>query len=288
MIKKSKVGTEALRFKQWLQDHYSLRSGTIDNYTIQANALIRDYKELTYDNCSKFLLASSSTKEPTRSYARKYALMKYLEYKGMGKLNKQLKGLYKNIRMAGDVRYDKEITNLDAFAAFVQSLDPTLKTALMVMMDTGCRIQAILALTKADVRTDKRGTYILLHEGRKIKKTLNRYVEEATAKKLKAFMAASPSTHPFRGNLSQGKARYALWSILKNRSREAGLVDSGKRYGISFHWLRTTRARAVYRKYKDLIKVKTFLGHSNIGTTMRYVEAGKDESYTIIKGEDKW
>jgi integrase len=288
MIKKSKVGPEALRFKQWLQDHYVLRSGTLDNYTIAINAFIRDYRELTYNNCSKFLLASSSTKEPSRNYARKYALQKYITFKGLGKLNVQLESLYKNIRMAGDVRHDKEITDMDAFTAFVQSLDPRLKTVMMVMMDTGCRIQAILALTKADVRTDKRGTFIILHEGRKVKKTLNRYVEDTTARKLKAFMAASPSTYPFRENLSQGKARYALWSELKNKSRKAGLVDSGKKYGISFHWLRTTRAREVYRKYKDLIKVKTFLGHANIGTTMRYVEPGKDESYTIIKGENKW
>jgi integrase len=289
MLKKEDVDPKAFKFKVWLQEHYNLRTSTVDLYTVMANAFIRDYQKLTYRNCSRFLLANKKRPlEQTRNYARKYAMMRFLEFSRQPELNKQLGPLYASIRMPGSPRYDKEITDLRAFADFVDRLELKLRVACMVMLDTGCRIQAILDFQANELREDDDGYYIVLHEGRRLKKTLNRYMEDETAYLLEKYLKAARFTYPFREKMPKKDAYYTMWTELKNASRESGLVDPAKQYGISFHWLRTTRARTIYRKYKDLLLVKKFLGHTSITTTMRYIEEGKDISSSVVKGEHKW
>lgn len=285
------LNDDAKKYAKWLKEHYNLRQSTIDLYMINVNAFLNTDEPISYDSISKFLLTYTmdGKKERTkRNYARKQAIIKYLLYKGHKKLNEELMGLYKSLRMAGDTKYEKEITNIDMFVAYIDSLELRHRALLMCMFDTGCRIQAMLKLTPKDVVREGKDTFIRLREGRRVKKTLYRLIEPQTAHYLTSYINSSPHKYPFRGKYTQKKAYQKLYSWLKNSSRKFGLVDPDHGHGISFHWLRTTRARQLYKRYKDILKVKTFLGHKDIATTMRYIEEGKDISAKIVKSEHKW
>jgi len=76
-----------------------------------------------------------------------------------------------------------------------------------------------------------------------------------------------------------------MWQILKITSKK--FLNEG--YGISFHWVRTSRAKEFYKKYKDLLKLKSFMGHKRTETTERYVGEGEEVSADVIRDEKgKW
>lgn len=123
-------------------------------------------------------------------------------------------------------------------------------------------------------------------------KIFSRYIEQDTFEKIQVYMRRldkEPNDYLFTDskNMSPEHFRrlyYTYWTILKNLSRK--LLD--REYGISFHWTRTSRAKGLIRAGRNLVEVKTFLGHKDISTTMRYAEGGEFDSKKIIEDEHKW
>jgi integrase len=156
----------------------------------------------------------------------------------------------------------------------------------MLAYDSALRISPILNLRVNDINRDEDGYYIDVTE--KGGKRVKRYFDNKTAELLLNITNNKNSNdYVFRNkNESLWKCYYKFWKELKNKSRKAKLVGD---FGISFHWVRTTRAIKFYKKYRDIMKVKNLLGHQSIQTTQRYVESGELESAELIKKEKgKW
>ncbi len=189
-------------------------------------------------------------------------------------------------------------------------IELALPLLLQILYDTGARVELIKIKVRDIHKTDygflkydlygkktkteeelKDEMYYITFKtkGRKI---FSRYIERDTYNKIQDYIKKldkKPNDYLFTDSktLNQKefqKLYYTYWSILKNLSRKI----LNREYGISFHWTRTSRAKGLIQSGRNLIEIKTFLGHKNIETTMRYVEGGEYDSKDIIKVENKW
>jgi integrase len=198
----------------------------------------------------------------------------------------ELDELKRELRLQ-DRRYERYI-DFKTFKEMIEGSSSDLRLIMMILYDTGMRISPIINLKVRKIREDNEGVYIQGREKRG--KLLKRYLDVQTAKLLKSIIQnKQPNDYVFRRIRNRWETwwecYYRLWKELKVESRKA--LEEG--YGISFHWVRTSRAKELYDKYKDILEVKKFLGHSSITTTTRYIEEGELESAEIIKEEEgKW
>jgi len=289
--KKTKIGKEPSEFGEWLKENTTLSETLIKKYVFQINKMINEYGT-DLDNIRRFIVAGE------RVYQRKYAVKYYLRWKNRSSDYDKLKDIASKIRIL-DRKYERVI-DFEQFRGLINYLynkDPRYMIILSIMWDTAMRISPVLDLKFKMFNKDDNGVYIRVVE--KGKKVVKRYISDFVVKLIKNYYNIDVSKkipnyiseiYLFRERKgkrweTKDKAYYRYWSQIKNHSRKF----LGLGYGISFHWIRTSRAKELYEKSKDLLLVKSILGHSNITTTMRYIDEGKERSAEIIKKEKgKW
>lgn len=268
-------------FRKWLKENAILKPNSRNQYVLQIKKFLDNY-EITLDNIRKFLLQQ---KVDRCVYIRRYAVKYFLKSIDKDKWNEELKPIYKMIKLK-DRRYSRYISNFGKFKTFLDSLSIELKTILMLSYDTALRISPIINLKVNDVNKDEDGWFVEVIE--KGDRRIKRYFDNKTAEFLMIITQnKNQNDYVFRNkNETWWKCYYRYWKELKNKSRKAKLVGD---FGISFHWIRTTRAIKFYKKHRDLMKVKSLLNHQSIQTTQRYVESGELESAELIRKErGKW
>jgi len=268
-------------FNEWLKSNTALKSNSRTQYILQIKKFLDNY-DLTLDNIRMFLLQQRADRHV---YIRKFAIKYFLKSLNKDEWNEELKPIYRMIKLK-DRRYSRYISNFNKFKVFLDSLSIELKTILMLLYDSALRISPIINLKVNDINIDEDGYFIEAIE--KGNKRVKRYFDNKTAELLTNITNnKNQNDYVFRNrNETWWKCYYRYWKELKNKSRKAKLVGD---FGISFHWVRTTRAIKFYKKYKDLMKVKNLLGHQSVQTTQRYIESGELESAELIKGErGKW
>jgi integrase/recombinase XerD len=139
-------------------------------------------------------------------------------------------------------------------------------TIACTLVDTGCRIDELLTARTADVDFDNL-LLLVTGKGRKqrkvpfsieLRKILFRFgqiKERAGIRSELMFPARDGGTWEHRN------ARRSYYCLLKT----LGLPQSG------FHLLRHTFATQYLRKGGDVVRLSRILGHSEIGTTMKYL-----------------
>jgi integrase/recombinase XerD len=201
-----------------------------------------------------------------------------------------VRGLYRHLRLRGDVR-ENPAEELQAPRAF-QSLPRFLSTAevdallnapdvsspgglrdralIEVLYATGLRVTELVSLRIADVRLDQ-GYVQCLGKGSKERIVplgdvavgwVRRYVAEARPK----FVAKKDPPWLF---VSQRGARRltrgGFWQILKDYGSAAGIQAH-----LSPHVLRHSFATHLLERGADLRAIQTMLGHSDLSTTQIY------------------
>jgi len=275
------------RFEKWLNKNTALKKNSRKQYVLQIKKFFDLFSVESLDNFRQFLYLKRADRIV---YHRRYAVKRYLEFIGKNEWIEKLNPVFKTLKLQ-ERRYDRYID----FKHFREMLDylmdkhKALTTALMVLWDTGMRISPIVNLKVRDIKKDQDGYYITAIE--KGGKRSNRYLDAYTVEMLKKIIIGKGNDdYVFRNCInvtweSWWKCYYRMWKELKTTSRK--FMNVG--YGISFHWVRTSRAKELYKKYKDVLKVKGFLGHKKIDTTMRYIDEGEISSAEIIKEEKgKW
>jgi integrase len=274
----SELQTILNEFDNWLKQNTILNEKSRKQYVLQMKKFFVVYKKLSVDELRKFII------DGERSYIRKFAVRRFLEFSEEYNWVEQLKPIMKMIKLK-DRRYERYIDfrHFKQFLDYIFNKHSKLAVALMIMWDTGVRVSPIINLRVRDVQSDADGSYIYVTE--KGGKQIKRYLDADTTKLLHEFITV-PDDYMFRKKLeSWWECYYRMWKELKTTSRK--FLNVG--YGISFHWIRTSRAKELYKKYKDVLLVKGFLGHKKIDTTMRYIEEGEISSVKIIKEEKgKW
>ncbi len=142
-----------------------------------------------------------------------------------------------------------------------------LHTLICTLIDTGCRIDELLTLTRDKVNLD---SMLLVVVGKGAKE---RVIPISVELKEGLLVLLQQHSFPLVFPSSNGtKWNYA------NALRDLGLLC--KRSGVvpsGFHTFRRTFARNYLKKWGNLIFLKTALGHSRLETTEKYVEVDIDD-----------
>lgn len=282
------VKADLKAFDKWLSDNVVLKRASREVYLFQIQKLHNvTHSDITLDTVRKFVVDS----EKARVYARKYALIHYLNFIGKPEWNEALVKQYKAIKLKVRDK-DRDIGDFEAFRAFVSTVSPELRIILQILWDTSCRIGAVLNLQTKHIKESKHGLYLWLKEKRD--KRIKRYLHKATINILNDYRAknseaiAKRNGYIFRaavGNKFESKREAYLryYVELKNASRKARLIDD--KIGISFHYIRTTKILRYYEQYHDIYKVAQMVDHSNVNTTIRYISSDKSGHYKVIQKE---
>lgn len=133
-------------------------------------------------------------------------------------------------------------------------LKPVYRAAVVLMREHGFRVGALPTLTLWGARYTGRS------KGKPIDGVLN-------AKSLEALKAASlDKREPFK-SLKDDAIRYAF-RYAARLAKEAGEISDA----YSVHDIRHAFAIAEYRKDRDIYRLKTALGHDNVGITETYLK----------------
>ena len=274
----------AVGFEKHLKEFSTMNEISREQYVWQVSKFLREYpkflKNHDENSIRKFLVAGK------RSYVRRYALKKYLSFLKLDKMNDSLANAYKEVKLK-DRRYPRLLSFRDIKLLIENIKHPELALLLKLLYDTDCRISAMLNLKWINVKTDDADkVYLDLREKRE--KMVRRYIEPVLVDEL--LLGRGRNTdYVFRVHVKNRwetwrESYYRLYDQLKSESRKI----LGLGFGISFHWIRTSRLVHYYEKTTDLKKTQAFAGHKNSVTTERYLSDIVFDSRELIGSEKKW
>lgn len=143
------------------------------------------------------------------------------------------------------------------------------KAMLELLSDTGLRVSELLGLMLDDVDLGKRQINVPGSRTRKIQydKRVNKYLEEYLETARKALVGDQKDEGYLFLNLSgEGMSRQGFWKLIKKYGKEAGIETE-----ITPHVLRHSFAAHALKAGKDIKKVQSILGHSDLATTSGYL-----------------
>jgi site-specific recombinase XerD len=163
------------------------------------------------------------------------------------------------------------------------------RTFLVLMYDTGARVQEMIDITLRDLRFGRTPTIILHGKGGKIRTVplmertvqhLQKYLAEfhPDTQRSSGFPLFYVVTHGEPHPLSDRRIRYLLKDYA-NKAREHCLEVPEK---VHPHMFRHSRAMHLYQNGMDLTLVSQWLGHLNLETTQIYAHADTEHKRAAI------
>jgi len=146
---------------------------------------------------------------------------------------------------------------------------------LQTLKETGARIGEIEKLKWTHIDQERKTIYITAEKG-----SNSRILPTST--KLIAMLNNLDKTNEriFQTN------RHALRTTFESlRNRTATKLNNPRLKNIHFHTFRHWKGTMEYHKTKDIIHVKTVLGHKNIESTMTYINI---EQALFLEQSDEW
>jgi len=173
----------------------------------------------------------------------------------------------------------------DEIQAMLDSVDPNSRTGirdkalLLMLFNTGARVQEIVDLKIADLRLDSSGQVKLLGKGKKQRAcplwpetvdAINDYLEHRNPK--------DPNEeHLFLNANGKPITRFGIRYIMRQYAKSAGeKCPSINSKVVSPHTLRHSTAMHLLRSGNDINVVSNWLGHADVNTTHIYVEIDMD------------
>jgi site-specific recombinase XerD len=188
-----------------------------------------------------------------------------------------------------------EYMSMAAITAIVEQTDVTSpkglrdKVFMILLYDTGARIQEMIDIRLCDLRLGKTSTVLLHGKGRKIRSVP---LMERTVQHLRKYLSVFHNDtsllaevplfysdiHGHRNPLSDRRIRYLLTDY-GNKAREICLDVPEN---VHPHLWRHSRAMHLYQQGMDLTLLSQWLGHSNIKTTLIYAYADTEQKRKTI------
>lgn len=143
------------------------------------------------------------------------------------------------------------------------------KAMLELLCDTGLRVSELLNLSVSDIDTAKRTLKVPGSRTRNITydKRISRYIQDYLDKGRKKLIGDGVDEGCLFLNISgESMSRQGFWKLIKKYGKEAGIETE-----LTPHVLRHSFAAHALRSGKDLKKVQSILGHSDISTTSSYL-----------------
>ncbi|MCF8307426.1 MAG: site-specific integrase [Bacteroidales bacterium] len=151
---------------------------------------------------------------------------------------------------------------------------------------SGLRVMELAALTIGDINTTGKNPYLIVRSGKR-KKQRFVYIESGLCSHLKNFISYKQKTLgqsiDKNAPLFAGRNGNHPPTITLMKSWEKAVETAGLSKKYSIHNARHTYATYLYKSTKDLLKVKKYLGHSNINMTLLYADLVPDDNESNIK-----
>jgi len=193
-----------------------------------------------------------------------------------------------------------EYMSEDAVKAILKQPDPVTEKGLrdqflmVLLYDSGARIQEIMNIRVCDIRLGKTPTVTLHGKGGK---TRTAPIMQSTIEKFKRY---SKAFHPNENIYSTEYLFYVVQHEQKNRMHH----DTARRfiheYGVAArtkcsevpdnvhpHLFRHSRAMHLYQHGVDLTLISQWLGHSNLETTLIYAKADTEHKRRAMENANK-
>lgn len=148
-------------------------------------------------------------------------------------------------------------------------------TLLQLLKETGARIGEITKTKWTDIDFERKTIYITAEKG-----SNSRILPIST--KLIAMLNNLPKINENVFQTSKNSLRRTFEAL---RKRTITKLNNPRLKRISFHTFRHWKGTTEYHKTKDIIHVKTVLGHKNIESTMIYINI---ESALFLSTSDEW
>ncbi len=149
------------------------------------------------------------------------------------------------------------------------------KALLLLMYNTGARVQEVVDIKLNDLRLDAASQVKLTGKGKRERacplwedtvKAINAYISERKSKK-------DTESHLFLNDRGDSITRFGIRYIIKKYTDKAIKEQpSLKQKKVSPHTLRHTTAMHLLQAGNELNMVRLWLGHANLNTTHMYVE----------------
>ena len=152
---------------------------------------------------------------------------------------------------------------------------PKTAALLQTLKETGARIGEIEFLKWQHVDTERKAIYITAEKGS------NSRILPASPK----LLAMLNSLPKINDKVFQTPKHSMRTCFEKMRTRTAAKLQNPRLKQIHLHTFRHWKATMEYHKTKDIVHVKTMLGHRSIVSTMTYINI---ESALFLQGNDEW
>jgi integrase len=159
--------------------------------------------------------------------------------------------------------------------SLISAGSPKTAALLQLLKETGARIGEIEKLQWTHIDQERKTIYITAEKG-----SNSRILP--ISPKLIAMLNNLPHIN---GNVFQTDKHGLRTTYEALRNRTATKLNNPRLLKIHFHTFRHWKATTEYHKTKDIIHVKTMLGHKTIESTMLYINI---ESTIFLTGTDEW
>jgi site-specific recombinase XerD len=306
------LGTVHDYLSVYLPDRRNLSPHTIESYRETLNQLVDFIKEyhkvplldlafemLTAEAITAFLDAAERERGISISSRNnrlaavkafvKYAASRNIAYAAV--LEEMNKVSVKKPNKAVTIDY----MSMEAISAIVEQTDLSSplglrdRTMLILLYDTGARIQELVGIKLKDLRLGKSPTVTVLGKRSKVRtiplmaRTVE-YLKKYIAEHHNGVPVVSDAPlfysemHGERFALSDRRVRY----ILKNYADKAREVCSEVPENVHPHMFRHSRAMHLYQSGMDLTLVSEWLGHADLETTRVYAHADTEHKRAAI------
>jgi len=254
-----------------------LDAGTVDNYVSAIGHLRCSLEQLK--NMSDSDLVNTLNKFILRNekLARRYASLHLLNMLNRDYLKCRIKETEQPAR-----EIEKKWLSFDEIKQLVDSADNTGdKLIIMLQYDTACRISAILNLRYDSI--DEQNNLVTLTE-KKTEQSRTVALSKKTRELLDEFVR--------KNGIAEGRVfrrGYSYRTVWEKQRRLFGKVFSDKKFSISSHWFRASRAVHLFQKGHDIITIKELLGHRSLESTYDYLRMSGITSKELMEREEpKW
>lgn len=147
------------------------------------------------------------------------------------------------------------------------------QTLLLLLYNTGARVQEVVSLNVGDLRLDAAPLVRLKGKGRKVRSCP---LWSRTAQTLQRWIASldspPPSSPLFLNRRGQRLSRSGVAYILRTAADRAGLARPARARHLTPHVMRHTTAMHLLEAKVDITTIAAWLGHAQLSTTHGYVK----------------
>jgi len=250
----STVLSQLVSFSEWARKQ-GYREQTIDHNIASLKSIARNVG-LDYSENVKARIANSNVSE-ARKQKLAYDYLRYCRFKGISWVPPK----YKPTEVVPFIPTEEEVTQL------VSGMGHRMAAFLQLLKETGVRAGEGWAVKWSDIDAERR-TVTVIAEKHSYSRTLR------VSDRCLAMLNLMPKTGKYVFHKDADRPVqslvYARRAFERRRKRLAAKLQNPRLLTINFRTMRHYRATTLYHRTKDLLLVKSQLGHRSLSSTMRY------------------